>query len=72
MKALNGGVGMTDAEVKAFIGRYMPCYLLFSEGIENGYNTGSNSRDAGHPPWKGHLLRATIDEDRKVVAVQHL
>ena len=28
MKRANGGKGMSDAEVEAFVDRYMPCYEL--------------------------------------------
>lgn len=33
MKRANGGKGMSDAEVEAFVDRYMPCYELY--GAQN-------------------------------------
>ena len=31
MKRANGGKGMTDEQVEAFVDRYMPCYELYGE-----------------------------------------
>ena len=31
MKQANGGKGMTDQEVEAFVDRYMPCYELYGK-----------------------------------------
>lgn len=96
MKSLNGGIGMTDEQVKAyvvvdririranhrltrdlefnrFIDRYIPGYIFFSDGIESGYNTtpgGDEDANGIGPPWKGSLLRITIDDERAVIHVE--
>ena len=31
MKKLNGGRGMSDDQVKAFVDRYMPAYALYGD-----------------------------------------
>ncbi|GAA5972281.1 hypothetical protein JCM21900_002571 [Sporobolomyces salmonicolor] len=59
MKAKNGGVGMSDEQVKTFIARYMPGYELFLRGIE-----------APHSTWKGKGLRVKIGRRREVVGVE--
>ncbi|SPO22022.1 uncharacterized protein UTRI_02017_B [Ustilago trichophora] len=58
MKAANGGIGMTDDGVKAFVDRYMPGYHLFLDTIQP------------NPQWKGRSKTITIDLDRTVVSVQ--
>ena len=55
MKAKNGGVGMTDEEVKDFIGRYMPGYELFMDGIA--------SQEA---PWAGRGMRMVLNSERNI------
>jgi D-glycerate 3-kinase len=37
MKARNGGIGMTDAEVIAFVDRYMPVYELYGDTTESDH-----------------------------------
>ncbi|SPO23339.1 uncharacterized protein UTRI_02017 [Ustilago trichophora] len=58
MKAANGGMGMTDDGVKAFVDRYMPGYHLFLDTIRQ------------NPHWKGRSKTITIDLNRTVVSVQ--
>ncbi|GAA5999169.1 putative ATP-dependent kinase [Rhodotorula paludigena] len=59
MKAKNGGVGMTDEQVKHFIARYMPGYELWLRGI-----------DAADASWAGKGLRVVIDKARAVSSVE--
>jgi pantothenate kinase-related protein Tda10 len=61
MKAANGGRGMTDEEVRAFVKRYMPGYELWKEGIWNDESS----------PWRGRGLRLFYDPDRKVTTVEY-
>ncbi|GAA6063511.1 hypothetical protein JCM10212_004724 [Sporobolomyces blumeae] len=61
MKAKNGGVGMTDEQVKTFISRYMPGYELFLKGID--------SPDVANP-WTGNGLKILIDKRREVQGVE--
>ncbi|KAH9942188.1 P-loop containing nucleoside triphosphate hydrolase protein [Epithele typhae] len=65
MKALNGGKGMTDGQVEAFVDRYIPGYVLFNEGVVNGWvdNTGTQQT----PPWIGRGLRVQIGGDRELL-----
>ncbi|THH01326.1 hypothetical protein EW026_g1360 [Hermanssonia centrifuga] len=67
MKSLNGGKGMTDQQVEAFVDRYIPGYVFFGDGIsEGGINeNGQHQR----PPWIGNGLSIQIGEDRKVLNV---
>ncbi|KAF7298067.1 hypothetical protein HMN09_01028000 [Mycena chlorophos] len=51
MKAQNGGRGMDDAAVKAFVDRYIPGYVFFGDGFGG--------------KWRG--LEVVIDEERVVV-----
>ncbi|SCZ99522.1 BZ3500_MvSof-1268-A1-R1_Chr3-1g06061 [Microbotryum saponariae] len=67
MKSKNGGVGMTDEQVRQFIGRrvltvpfsYMPSYELFQSGIQ--------SKDAR---WFGKVLKLVAGREREVVAME--
>ncbi|ODN84934.1 hypothetical protein L202_00780 [Cryptococcus amylolentus CBS 6039] len=59
MKAGNGGVGMSDEEVRQFIDRYMPSYELFQDGIDNESTT-----------WHGKGLRFWVDSHRNIVKVE--
>ncbi|WVQ83936.1 hypothetical protein IAT38_006080 [Cryptococcus sp. DSM 104549] len=59
MKASNGGIGMTDTEVRQFIDRYMPSYELFQDGIDK--KTAS---------WHGNGLRYIVDIKRDIVQVE--
>ncbi|ODN73525.1 hypothetical protein L202_08026, partial [Cryptococcus amylolentus CBS 6039] len=56
MKAQNGGKGMGDEEVRAFVGRYMPGYELWAGGV-SGKGKG----------WEGKGLRMRFGEGREVV-----
>lgn len=55
MKAKNGGIGMSDGEVKTFIGRYMPGYELFMHGLADSKAS-----------WSGRGLRLVLDADRNI------
>jgi len=59
MKAKNGGIGMSDEEVKRFIFRYMPCYELY--GKPSGEACGDQAIRPG--------LKIVMDEERRVVDV---
>ncbi|GAA5980661.1 hypothetical protein JCM11641_000167 [Rhodosporidiobolus odoratus] len=59
MKAKNGGIGMTDDQVKQFISRYMPGYELWLQGLSS---TSSS--------WVGKGLRVVVGKDRGVVKVE--
>ncbi|KAG9001396.1 hypothetical protein FRB94_004808 [Tulasnella sp. JGI-2019a] len=73
MKSMNGGEGMTDEQVKLFIDRYIPGYLFFAGGIERGSLMLDDAiTSVDNPPWKGSLLRVTIDEDRRLSSVEKL
>jgi len=72
MKARNGGIGMTDEQVISFVDRYIPGYMLFSDGITRGpFTSPANSEDGRSPHcpprWIGKSLRIMIDEERKYV-----
>ncbi|KAJ3776301.1 P-loop containing nucleoside triphosphate hydrolase protein [Lentinula raphanica] len=76
MKARNGGKGMSDADVKLFVDRYIPGYVFFGDGITQGYvehsgveSTGA-TRATALPRWLGKSLRICIDERREVVGVE--
>ncbi|KAM0756323.1 P-loop containing nucleoside triphosphate hydrolase protein [Meredithblackwellia eburnea MCA 4105] len=56
MKAKNGGKGMTDDEVKGFIGRYMPGYELFMDEM-NGKST----------RWSGNSLQLVVGRSREIL-----
>ncbi|KAF8178600.1 P-loop containing nucleoside triphosphate hydrolase protein [Mycena galopus ATCC 62051] len=63
MKARNGGKGMSDADVKAFVDRYIPGYVFFGDGPAIGFGDLS-------PRWLGNSLRIHIDDNRVVVATE--
>lgn len=54
MKQRNGGRGMSDEEVHAFVQRYLPTYELFSR-------TADTSR------WKEHCIMLRIGADRQCI-----
>lgn len=56
MKAKNGGKGMTDEQVEAFIARYMPGYECFLGGVSSAA-----------APWAGRGLQLILDTRRAVV-----
>lgn len=59
MKKANGGKGMSDEQVHAFVERYMPGYELWKEGVWG------NER-----PWAGKGLRLWYGKDREVIKVE--
>lgn len=61
MKSLNGGQGMTDEEVKAFVERYMPGYELWSGGVTEGEHAAA---------WRGNGYRLVYGKDRDVIRVE--
>ncbi|GAA5982260.1 hypothetical protein JCM10908_004805 [Rhodotorula pacifica] len=60
MKAKNGGIGMTDEQVKAFIARYMPGYELWLPNVTKGE---TNS-------WRGKGLQIQLNKAREAVGVE--
>ncbi|KAH9920803.1 P-loop containing nucleoside triphosphate hydrolase protein [Amylocystis lapponica] len=69
MKSLNGGKGMSDAQVEAFVDRYIPGYVFFGDGITEGSIGVAGERRL--PPWVGHGLRIQVGENREVVDVSN-
>ncbi|KAJ7125082.1 P-loop containing nucleoside triphosphate hydrolase protein [Mycena epipterygia] len=63
MKARNGGKGMSDAGVKAFVDRYIPGYVFFGDGPTIGFGS-------KQPRWIGKSLRILIDHERVVVGTE--
>jgi len=59
MKRANGGKGMTDEQVQAFVERYMPGYELWKEGVWGQER-----------PWAGKGLRLRYGKDREVIKVE--
>ncbi|CCL99232.1 uncharacterized protein FIBRA_01247 [Fibroporia radiculosa] len=66
MKALNGGRGMTDSQVEAFVDRYIPGYVFFGDGVAQGELNVLGEKQ--QPPWLQHGLRIEINEMREVVS----
>ncbi|KAG6920190.1 hypothetical protein DXG01_004959 [Tephrocybe rancida] len=60
MKAANGGRGMSDEAVKAFVDRYIPGYVFF----------GDIPPPSVTPRWTGRSLRLLIDEERRQLGVE--
>ncbi|EJD49727.1 P-loop containing nucleoside triphosphate hydrolase protein [Auricularia subglabra TFB-10046 SS5] len=60
MKARNGGLGMSDEQVTAFVDRYIPGYVHFGDGVHKG-------GDGMVPPWLGRGLQLVVDENRNVI-----
>ncbi|OBZ69935.1 putative ATP-dependent kinase TDA10 [Grifola frondosa] len=58
MKARNGGKGMTDTQVEAFVDRYIPGYVFFGDGVTQG--TVNDEGEVELPPWVGRGLRIQI------------
>lgn len=52
MKAANGGHGMSDEAVHAFVERYMPTYRLYG---------------AHESAWPGHTLCIWVNADRQLI-----
>ncbi|EMD33145.1 hypothetical protein CERSUDRAFT_118208 [Gelatoporia subvermispora B] len=69
MKSSNGGKGMADAQVEAFVDRYIPGYVFFGDGVLDGYIDENEERKS--PPWRGHGLVIQIGENREVVKVDN-
>ncbi|KAJ7733547.1 P-loop containing nucleoside triphosphate hydrolase protein [Mycena maculata] len=65
MKARNGGKGMTDAGVKAFVDRYIPGYVFFGDGPTVGFGS-------QQPRWIGNSLRILVDHNRVVVGIESM
>ncbi|KAJ7039062.1 P-loop containing nucleoside triphosphate hydrolase protein [Mycena alexandri] len=63
MKARNGGLGMSDAGVKAFVDRYIPGYVFFGDGPSVGF-------DSQKPRWLGKSLGIRLDDNRIVVGTE--
>ncbi|TBU31140.1 P-loop containing nucleoside triphosphate hydrolase protein [Dichomitus squalens] len=69
MKARNGGKGMTDEQVEAFVDRYIPGYVFFGDGVTEGFEESPGHRKL--PPWIGRGLRIQIGESREVLRVDN-
>ncbi|KAJ7106046.1 P-loop containing nucleoside triphosphate hydrolase protein [Mycena crocata] len=63
MKARNGGKGMSDAGVKAFVDRYIPGYVFFGDGPTIGFGS-------QQPRWLGKSLQICLDNNRMVVGTK--
>lgn len=61
MMSRNGGLGMTDEQVKVFVDRYLPGYELWMEGITQG---------AFAERWKGRGLSLVYGPSREVLEVR--
>jgi len=70
MKAKNGGKGMTDEQVKAFVDRYLPGYYYFSDGVERGHDIPPSGKEGPLTPWAGRGLRVVIDQERRAVRTE--
>ncbi|KAG6381942.1 Rer1 family-domain-containing protein [Boletus reticuloceps] len=64
MKVKNGGRGMTDAEVKTFVDRYIPGYAFFGDGVRKGALDEQGEWTA--PPWHGQGLVLDLDLGRQL------
>ncbi|KIM63976.1 hypothetical protein SCLCIDRAFT_677169 [Scleroderma citrinum Foug A] len=62
MKARNGGRGMTDEQVKAFVDRYIPGYVFFADGVTNGLSERGKT-----PRWIGRGLEVVIGPERELI-----
>ncbi len=62
MKAANGGRGMTDDQVRAFVDRYMPVYELWG-GLEGAM------REPWVDRWKGRSLGIHVGGEREVLRI---
>ena len=62
MMLQNGGIGMTDDQVKVFVDRYLPGYELWTEGIKTG---------AFAERWKTRGLSLVYGPAREVLEVKH-
>jgi D-glycerate 3-kinase len=85
MKARNGGMGMSDAEVNGFVQplinmtrpelnllhRFVDRFIPGYVFFEDGVRQGTKNADGTYkqPSWSGNGLVITIGEDRNVVGV---
>ncbi|KAF5380348.1 hypothetical protein D9615_004699 [Tricholomella constricta] len=60
MKSTNGGRGMSDEAVKAFVDRYMPGYVFFGDIPPFSFE----------PQWAGKGIKLLIDEERRQLGVE--
>ncbi|KAG5647097.1 hypothetical protein DXG03_001468 [Asterophora parasitica] len=60
MKSTNGGRGMSDEAVKAFVDRYIPGYVFF----------GDIPAVSAQPRWIGKGMKLLIDEERRQLGVE--
>ncbi|KAF8583823.1 P-loop containing nucleoside triphosphate hydrolase protein [Ramaria rubella] len=65
MKAINGGIGMSDEQIQSFVDRYIPGYVFFGLGVTKGGTA------EGEPRWKNKGIRITIDQKRQVVGTEN-
>ncbi len=84
MKSLNGGKGMTDQQVEAYVSRctfdvalcssstrFVDRYIPGYVFFGDGISEGGINENGQHqrPPWIGNGLSIQIGEDRKVLNV---
>lgn len=63
MKALNGGRGMEDEDVRRFVDRYMPAYEVWgNEALRAGVKAEEGEEAGGR-----EVLEMVFDEERRVV-----
>lgn len=75
MKATNGGIGMTDDEVKSFIARFVFLLLIDRDELLKGtnyrympgYELYLDSIERKDCRWSGKGLKLIIGKDRSVV-----
>jgi D-glycerate 3-kinase len=61
MMLQNGGIGMTDEQVRVFVDRYLPGYELWMDGIQTGRYA---------EQWQGRGLSLVYGVDRQVLRVK--
>ena len=61
MMLQNGGIGMTDEQVRVFVDRYLPGYELWMDGIKTGRYA---------EQWQGRGLSLVYGVDRQVLRVK--
>ncbi len=61
----------------SFIDRYIPGYVFFLNGINQGYigtpvsdGTGTSSSDTRNPPWKDNGIRLLLNLERDIQGVE--
>merc|ERR1712137_535944 len=60
MKSQNGGIGMSDDQIKQFISRYMPMYEIYNDEQLKTESDGN---------WKGKGLKILINQSRLPIKV---